>query len=393
MKIQKLAVEGFRSLADVAWTPGDLNLVIGPNASGKTNLLRILELVSVAARGGLGKYVLAQGGIEPLLWDGAAKKFTINLSLTPEGHFEAKLTRFDYATEFSRLGTSSSYRCSLEVLAKHNFTENSTSNLIKRTPSELVIASHGATIEHLDPAQFSEEETALAMMGWGFFFGSDVLRIHRELTSWGVYKGFDTVETATIRKPAVTRMDRRVSPDGQNLTSVLHTLYTGDRDFKREINLAMRAAFGDEFEELIFPPAADQLVQLRIRWKSLKREQSAADLSDGTLRFLFLLAVLASPDPPPLIAIDEPEVGLHPSMLPIVAEYAAQAAKETQVILTTHSPALLDAFTNLNPTITIAHWVEGKTELQVKSGDELAHWLKEYSLGEIYRTGELEAVE
>ena len=135
-----------------------------------------------------------------------------------------------------------------------------------------------------------------------------------------------------------------MEPDGQNLISVLHTLYTGDRDFKNEINLAMRAAFGEDFEELVFPPAADQRVQLRVRWKSLQREQSAADLSDGTLRFLFLLAVLASPSPAPLIAIDEPETGLHPSMLPIVAEYAVDASSRTQVIFTTHSPQFLDAF-------------------------------------------------
>ena len=70
--------------------------------------------------------------------------------------------------------------------------------------------------------------------------------------------------------------------------SVLHTLYTGDRDFKRDINAAMKAAFGDEFDELVFPPASDQKIQLRIRLKSLRREQSAADMSDGTLRFLFL---------------------------------------------------------------------------------------------------------
>lgn len=105
----------------------------------------------------------------------------------------------------------------------------------------------------------------------------------------------------------------------------------------------MKAAYGDDFEELVFPPAADQRIQLRVRWKSLKREQTAADLSDGTLRFLFLLTVLASPSPAALVAIDEPETGLHPAMLPIVAEYAVDASSRTQVILTTHSPQLLDA--------------------------------------------------
>src|SRR5258705_27510 len=126
----------------------------------------------------------------------------------------------------------------------------------------------------------------------------------------------------------------------------------------------MRAAYGDDFEELVFPPAADQRIQLRVRWKSLKREQSAAELSDGTLRFLFLLTVLASPSLAPIIAIDEPETGLHPSMLPLVAEYAVEASKRSQIIFTTHSPQFLDAFTEKRPTTTIAKWINGETTLE-----------------------------
>src|SRR5690348_10493130 len=125
----------------------------------------------------------------------------------------------------------------------------------------------------------------------------------------------------------------------------------------------MRAAFGTDYEELVFPPAADQRVQLRLRWRSLKTEQSAANLSDGTLRFLLLVAILANPEPGDLIAIDEPETGLHPSMLPIIAELAAEASERTQVILTTHSPQFLDAFTGEPPTTTVAEWVDGETKL------------------------------
>ena len=166
-----------------------------------------------------------------------------------------------------------------------------------------------------------------------------------------------------------------------------------ERVFKREVNEAMQAAFGSEFEELLFPPAADQRIQMRIRWRSLQREQSAADLSDGTLRFLFLLAALGNPDPPPVIAIDEPETGLHPSMLPIVAEYTREASRRSQVILATHSPVLLDAFrTSDPPTITTVDWQEGKTQLTIKEGPELQHWLKSYTLGDLYRFGQLETL-
>ena len=160
-----------------------------------------------------------------------------------------------------------------------------------------------------------------------------------------------------------------MSADGQNLVSVLHSLYTGSRQFKKDVNKAMRAAFGEDFEELLFPPDADQRIQLQIRWRSLQRERSAADISDGTLRFLFLLAVLANPSPAALIAIDEPETGLHPSMLPIVAEYAREAANKAQVILTTHSPEFLNAFGDDAPTTTVVERRDGETVLRIVSGD------------------------
>jgi predicted ATPase len=113
-------------------------------------------------------------------------------------------------------------------------------------------------------------------------------------------------------------------------------------------------------------------------------------MSDGTLRFLFLLAVLANPSPPPVIAIDEPETGLHPSMLPIVAEYALDAATRSQVVLTTHSTQLLDAFTETKPVTTVSAWENGETVLQTLDGEELDYWLKSYSLGSLFKSGELE---
>jgi predicted ATPase len=214
-----------------------------------------------------------------------------------------------------------------------------------------------------------------------------------DLALWKVYQDIQVHRDAIIRQAAVARSEKIIAPHGQNLIPVLHTLYTGDRDFKKEINTAMHAAFGDDFDELVFPPAADQRIQLRVRWKSLKREQSAADLSDGTLRFLFLLTVLASPSPPPLIAIDEPETGLHPSMLPIIAEYAVDAAMRTQVIFTTHSPQFLDAFVDTKPTTTVAKWENGETTLKVLADEQLDYWLKEYSLGALFKSGELEGME
>jgi predicted ATPase len=236
------------------------------------------------------------------------------------------------------------------------------------------------------------EDQPLLAIAAGPFSHRTIASFRDRLASWGIYHDLRVDQQAPLRQAAVSRFEERLADDGQNLINVLHTLYTGNRDFKRTVDASMRAAFGADYEELVFPPAADQRVQLRVRWRSLRTEQSAADLSDGTLRFLLLLAILGNPKPGALVAIDEPEVGLHPRMLPLVAELAAEAAERTQVVLTTHSPELLDAFGKEVPTTTVAQWASGKTELAVLGAEELSAWLGDYRLGASFRSNELEAM-
>lgn len=394
MKITKLDIEGFRSLRKVSWSPGDLNVIIGPNGTGKSNLLRFLELISISAQGRLGKYIQSLGGMDSIVWDGTATSIKVALETKPE---EGGLGPEHYELELARLGSGSSYKVEKELLINfYKFRKGVEKNpfkFLERFAKTAVIfdeAEHTFTT----PEEFvSDEESLLSIASGPFITNHFIPPFQRELSSIAVYHDLHTNKDAPIRQPAISRMEKRVDPDGQNLISVMHTLYTGDRNFKKDINSAMQAAFGDDFEELVFPPASDQRIQLRIRWKSLKREQSATELSDGTLRFLFLLTVLASPSPAPVIAIDEPETGLHPSMLPLIAEYAADAATRSQVILTTHSPQFLDAFLETRPTTTVAKWKNGETTLQTIRGEELDYWLKEYSLGALFKSGELEQME
>ena len=395
MKILNLKIQGYRSLKDVSWSPGDLNVLIGPNGSGKSNLLRVLELISVSARGKLGKYIQRAGGMDSLVWDDKADciKFVVETSPVEEDRY-LETDSLTYEMEMGRVGKGSTYRIDHELLGNYYRVRTGECNepfkMLERNPQRAVVfdeREHGfaATEESV-----IEEESLLSLTSGPFTQNRFIPPFQKYMAEWSVYHDLHVNMDAPIRQPTVARHETRVEPDGQNLISVLHTLYTGDRTFKNDINLAMRAAFGNDFDELVFPPAADQRIQLRVRWKTLSREQSAADLSDGTLRFLFLLTVLASPNPAPLIAIDEPETGLHPSMLPIVAEYAVDASERTQVILTTHSPQFLDAFQDVVPVTTVVKWAEGKTDLQNVEGEQLERWLKVYSLGALFRSGELE---
>lgn len=394
MRIRQLEIEGFRSLKRVTWIPGDLNVVIGPNGTGKSNLLRFLELMSISARGGLSRHIQSLGGMEPIVWDGMASSIVFKLKTRPPGGRPD--LALAYELELARLGQSSSYRIPRELLcsccASDGGTHSESSTLVRRERGAPFVRHDGSRVQPITEDSFSEEEAILPIVAGPFAVSQRIALFQEQLTSWAVYHDVPVHQAAALRQSAVASLVKRVDPDGQNLIPTLHTLYTGDRDFKREVNEAMRAAFSDDFEELVFPPAADQRIQLRVRWKSLKREQSAADLSDGTLRFLFLLTVLACPSPPPVIAIDEPETGLHPSMLPIIAEYAVEAAMRSQVILTTHSPQFLDAFTETRPTTTVVKWEDGESKLTVLGAEELNYWLQEYSLGNLFKSGELESM-
>ena len=262
-----------------------------------------------------------------------------------------------YDLTLQRLGRSSSYRIEREVLANaldmellardpyravifsmaSQCLETVSSSTTTTTPEPTTTTTPEATTRSTSqptttttpgpgiearPASVSEEEPLLASASGPFAANRFVAEFQKELAAWRIHQDFLTHRDALVRLPQVTRADTQLATDGQNLIAVLHSLYNSNRDFKNETNTAMQAAFGDDFEELVFPPAADGRIQLRVRWRSLRREVPAADLSDGTLRFLFLLAALANPNPAPLIAIDEPETGLHPSMLRIIAEYA-----------------------------------------------------------------------
>jgi predicted ATPase len=379
MGIQELTIKGFRSLRDVRWTPGRLNVLIGPNGSGKSNLLDACALLRESALGTLPQGIISRGGMPVLLWDGRETSMNFDLSLEQK-------TRppFVYKLEIMQLGRTSNYSVESEYL-----DDGEKLHIQRLAGSNAVFDPNLGHVTYGDPVP--ETQTLLSLMAGPF--GNPAARaVQSSLESWDIYYDLRVGPESPIRQPAVTRFERKIAPNGQNLVPVLHTLYTGNREFKRSVDAAMSAAFGRDYEGITFPPAADQRIQLCVSWHSLRTPQSTAILSDGILRFLLLIAILANPEPGELIAIDEPETGLHPSMFPLIAELATDAAEKTQVIFTTHSPQFLDAFTSASPTTTVAEWVDGETRLSVLNGEELQRWLKEYSLGSLFRSGELEAM-
>jgi predicted ATPase len=369
MAITHLNIEGFRSLKLVKWWPAALNVLIGPNGSGKSNLLRALRLLRSAADGSLSDAVISSGGMGALVWDSSARRVAWFVAMGAND--------FQYELAIDRIGAGAEY-----VISEERLWAERREPVIDRDDASAILGDREITVS---PALTRETLLQFAR------YDAAVEAVGERLRTIAVYHDLNVSENAPLRQAAIARREMTLAPDGQNLIAVLHTLYSTNRGFKETLNNAMQTAFGREFEELMFPPAADQRIDMRIRWRSLRTEQSTASLSDGTLRFLMLVTILASPATGEVVAIDEPELGLHPHMLPIIAELAQQVSERTQVIFTTHSPQFLDAFTE-PPTVTVVTSENGESKLEVRSGNDLTAWLERYTLGELFRSGELEAM-
>lgn len=381
MGIQKLQIRGYRSLNDVTWEPRRLNVLIGPNGAGKTNLLRALAVLQRSAQGELNPEVQRQGGLPTLLWDGQAPSLSLGVKTDPVGQGRDSVKEaLTYELQLGRFG--SSWRIERELLGNYYLKDlgqkTEPKKFLERRPGHAVtfdFREHGLTAHEGDLA---DDAPLLSRASQNPVIGA----FREGVASWSLCHDIRTDMGAPLRQPTEARSEERLISDGQNLVPVLHTLYTSNRDFERAVDQALRAAFGQDYERLVFPPTQDKKVQLRMRWRSLRTEQPLAHLSEGTLRFLLLIALFASPSPGDLIAVDEPEAHLHPGMLSIIALLASMASQRTQVVLTTQSPRLLEAFPKeANPSVTVVECVEGQTRLTPLEGEELRRWLERFKSG------------
>jgi len=176
------------------------------------------------------------------------------------------------------------------------------------------------------------------------------------------------------------------------LVAAIYPLYQNDIDFHREIYEAMSAVFGAEYELLSFLIRPRLRDQLYVNWASLVQPQTP---SDDVKWFLYVIATLINPNPPPIIAIDRLETNLHPIMQQIAMEYAIEAARHTRVHITTQSPTILESLEDAEPMpiITTVETLDGQTNLRTLSAKAVLEYAKHYSLGDLLRTNEIKLIE
>jgi len=190
---------------------------------------------------------------------------------------------------------------------------------------------------------------------------------------------------AALRRaqPADGRNDFLVD-GGENLVLVLSKIRMR---IKREMIEGLRELYGGITD---FDPRVENGGNLQLFLEEEGgREMPATRLSDGTLRYLCLLAILLHPEPPGLIAIEEPELGLHPDVLPYLGKLLVQASKRTQLVVTTHSRMLVDALGDDPESVVVCEKVDGRSRFTRQSGEQLKEWLEKYSLGTLWSMGQI----
>ena len=397
MMLHRLKISGLLSFGpqgiDLPMEP--LNVLIGPNGSGKSNLLEVLALLRAAPRE-LAEPIKRGGGIWEWLWKGdeSPGKATLEAFVDdPEkdsplrhvlkftdhgGRFEVTDERIECAeTEFA-------YRLHQ---GQHTF-DIQTEPKDQRTSSRPIL-SDSATIvsESLGLNMYRErtkpEESVLSQVRDAQTYPA-LHCLQEQYERIRLYRNWAFGPAAELRRNQSTHDPSDfLNEGGANLALVLSHFQGED---KRKLVAALQELFDGIVD--VNCPVTGGTVSLFLEERD-GRQIPASRLSDGTLRYLCRLAILLHPEPPSLVAIEEPELGLHPDLLPTLSDLLVQASERSQLIVTTHSDVLVDALTDKPESIVVCEKHAGQTAMERLDKDELAKWLGEYSLGNLWTSGQL----
>ncbi|WP_165229212.1 AAA family ATPase [Aquisphaera insulae] len=383
---KSLKVVGFRRLHSCPIGLRRLNVVIGANGCGKTSLLDVFTLLASSAGGQLARSMSDMGGLDANL---------SNLLAVPEGKsqemaFDLEMEIPDHNPLIYRLNLAPigvGYEITDEMLEQDQG---------KASPFKHIDA-HRGRVRYFNPQpgkqglvkptwDYNEKETALSQVPRMFRESED---FRMRLASSTHYHVLDVGRRAPVRLPQQMKDARLPGHDGEDLVSCLFTLRETDPDRFSAIEASLQAGFPG-FERLNFPPVATGILAMTWKEKSSKTPFAMHQLSEGTLRFLWLTTLLHSPALPAVTMIDEPEVSLHPELLSLLADLLREAAQRTQIIVATHADRLVRFLTP--PEVLVVNLGE-KGEASFQWADELDidAWLDEYTLDEAWRMGRIGA--
>jgi len=382
MLIRNLKVSGLLSFGpkgiDLPLKP--LNVLIGPNGSGKSNLLEVLALLRSAPTN-LPAPVKEMGGVREWLWKGRQPASEARLDITVD-YLQGRALRHvlaigDHGGRFEVVDE--------RIENEHPFPGKSEPYFFYRFQhgNPVLNESLGETGRRLKRENVLPEQSILSQVRDPERYPALASLQHR-YEQIRLYRNWSFGPNAALRREQSTHDRSDVLNDGgENLALVLSRIRT-------RVKTALRDSLQKLYEGVedvsLSVDGGNVLLFLE---ETGGREIPATRLSDGTLRYLALLAILLHPDPPPLIAIEEPELGLHPDVIPHIARLLVRASERTQLVVTTHSRMLVEALGDDPSTILVCEKDEGESRITRLDSGRLAAWLKDYSLGELWSMGEI----
>jgi predicted ATPase len=386
--LSALAIANYRSLRQLTVPLGRLTVVTGPNGSGKSSVYRAMRLLADIANGGVIRSLVREGGLSSTLWagperfsaamlrgetpvQGTVRSEPVNLRL---GFSGVEMDDFGYAIDIGLPPPVPPTAFSRDPEIKR---EAIWSGPVLRPATQLVdrkaasLRLRGERSGSWEPvgrpiAQFASMMTEYADP----HAAPEMLTLREQMRSWRFYDHFRSDADAPARQPQIGTYTPVLANDGADLAAALQTI--------REIGdgSALDRAVDDAF-----PGARIQVRVNEDRFETLMHQHgllrplTAAELSDGTLRYLLWIAALLTPRPPALLVLNEPETSLHPDLLPALGRLIAQAARESQIIVVSHAPRLIAALEDSDDLQSVVLEKRfGETRIANLDMSEIPHW-------------------
>jgi len=359
LMLERVVVQGYKSFRELDLPLERINVLIGANGSGKSNFISLFQMMNRLVNQGLQTYVAQSGGADQLLHYG--RKTTERLHV--EFWFQRDTTRANGYT-VTLIPTAEDTLVFAEEVC--HFHDRARYERPYHGPASLSVHP-----ESLLPEWKRKHKVAYHVLS--------------AMQSWQLYHFHDTSDSAKVKQTGDLHDNLFLRPDASNLAAYLYLLRETEADYYRNIveTIRMVAPF---FGDFVLRPSPFNPDRIRLEWQERGSDMlfGPHTLSDGTLRFICLATLFLQPPErlPATIVLDEPELGLHPYAIALLAEMVRSAAEHTQVILATQSVTLVNQFSP--EEVIVVDRVAGESLLRRLSREEISSWLEDYGLGDLW---------
>lgn len=356
--LEKLTVKNFKSIRQQELKLGQLNVFIGGNGSGKSNLVGVFHLLNRVANSELQTYTAVAGGANSILHFGRKHSSLLSVQLVFGDGNDASGYRFELIPT-----NEDTFVFQDERISHHD--------RLRYRPPKFQLGSGEFRGSGHTETRLEQPPTKIASY------------VKSDLESYKIYHFHDTSSSASVKQTADIDDNRILRPDAANLAAFLYRLQKSDPSYFANIAGTIRQ-IAPFFESFQLEPSARNPDKIRLEWKEKGSDTyfNAHALSDGTLRFICLATLLLQPDLPSVVLLDEPELGLHPAAITLLAALLESASKRSQVLVATQSVTLVNQFTPAE--VWVVEREEGESVFRHLREDDLSAWLDGYALGELW---------